>query len=242
MKKQILMGWGIGIALTMFSCGEKENTKEENTTQKEEKLDCWIGSNQANCDLAKSYDRAKTLAIEFKTANVGGDFDFEKALHYNDSILNLIEPLKSDLVKIKEMIGESDYQLYFSSIEKQKEINDIYREKIEVISKIVLKPSLLKFNSKHEDRDIAYTIENNSSHKIEMITLHTTFLDKNGEVLYFDEGDAIGAHGFVPNTGGDFFPPNYKGKGSNTILSIYDAETLKKIASVKHKIVDVKLK
>lgn len=240
----------VALAMTIFSCGGNKKT-EEDTKEKEVVSDCWIGAEQADCNLAKSYEEAKRLAVEFKTKQVYTDFGLEKAYQYNDSILNLIKPLEQDLVKIKELIGEDDYNLYFSSIEEQKEKNALDKKKIDVISNLVLTPTLEKFDAKYGTRYIAYTIENNSDSKIELIAFVSTFFDKDGNQIFIEEQGGLGASGFVPNTGGDFFPENYKGSGRSPIIATdYKTETistidetiLKKMASVKQKIVNVDLK
>ncbi len=237
MYKHIILGIGLSFGLT--SCGGSSSKKDKKSEVKEETLDCWLGAIPSKCDIAASYNKAKTLALEFKHPLVRSNFGYKETLAYNDSIFALLDPLKEDLVKIKSIIGENSYNVYFGNIEKQKDTSKEYQNKFDVISQITLTSKMLSFNPKYQDRDIAYVLENKSNSKLERVDVINTFYDKNGNVLFVDDEGVIGSYDFTPNTKGNFIPENYKGKKTNPILAISDVKTLKAIHTVETKIIDV---
>ncbi|WP_196890540.1 hypothetical protein [Aureivirga marina] len=240
MKKQFLIS---SLIFAFIAC--KNSSKTEDTIKETEEIteECWMGAKKANCELVKSYETAKSLALEFKIAKIGSDFSFEKAIKYNDSIFSLVKPLEQDLLKIKEIIGENNYDLYFGNFVKYQEKNQLYKKKLAVISNIKWQVKLLNYNHRRGDRDIQVSLENNNNNiGIELFTLKTSLFDQNDKKIFYTENDGVGAFGFVPNPKRDFIPANYKGKKEVPILFVEDEILLKKAARVEQEIVDVTFK
>ncbi|WP_196889040.1 hypothetical protein [Aureivirga sp. CE67] len=235
MKKHIII---LGLSSILFSCMNSTEIISHNQSNSEVK-ECRIDLIKINCDLVKSYNKAKKLILEFKEVKIGTNYTLKNVSRHNDSIFSKLNVLKQDLLKIKELLGEQKYNLEFATIQKVKEKNILYKQKMEAISKIEWEALLLKNDP---ERDIQINIKNDSKFDIELFVLETHLFDKLGKEIFYVEGDTIDAFDFLPKHRRDFVPDYYKGSKKINLNNIGEYSILEKAHAIKQKLINVKFK
>ncbi len=230
MKKQYLV---IGaLALSIVAC--KKN-KAENTEAIEE-ASCSIVGTKVACKVKEEFKLASKHVLNLKTSKPK-EMSYKQVKAYNDSILKLIAPLKGAMEKVYA-IDKNHANLYVGGIAKIEKEMALWTKKIAVMDNLVLKGVISNPKSRGE-KFMIYIIENNSDEAFEMITMTTTFLDKDGNVVYTDDGDAIGNDGFLPAMANGNFPAGYKGKDKKAYILGPDESLHSKIYSVKQEVTNI---
>lgn len=235
MKKYTIVA--IVTLITLGACKQKKEAEAEGTDNETE--GCYMGAKQVDCEFKKEFDKAEALVNEFKVHN-SSENTFKEVVTFNDSIFQLLKPLESVIKKASEM-DDSMAKLYLEQIERTKSEMQILKRKINVIDHLVLKSSINNPNSNGE-KFVDYTIENNSDEVFNMITMTTIYYDKNGDILYTDDGDAIGNYNFKPAMKDDNFPALYKGTSKRMPILGPSEDLHSKIFSLKQEVTNITFK
>ncbi|WP_103071024.1 hypothetical protein [Aquimarina sediminis] len=236
MKKKYLV-IVLGALATFGACKQKKTARAEETDREVE--NCYLSGKEVDCDFKKEFDEVKGLANSLKFYSPSEN-TFKEVVIYNDSIFELLKPLENTVKKTYEL-DESIANMYFGGIEKTRSKMEVLKRKIDVIDHLVLKATINNPNSKGE-KFVDYTIENNSKEAFSMITMTTIYYDKNGGIVYTDNGDAIGNYDFKPAMKDDSFPAGYKGTAKRMPVLGPDEDLHPNIFSLKQEVTNITFK
>lgn len=231
--KQILMI--LGFTLFLNSCQKKKSSSLEETT-KEDSI-CHIGGKRFDCETKKTFDLVYSYVdqLEFYDASKNR---LQEVVETNDSILALIKPFNKIIERVKDSLPDYAY-LFLGNIEKTTKRQIEYKKIINAVSNVKIVGKLKNHPSNPGEKLIEYYIENNSNSAFSTLVLTTKFFDKDNELFFTDDNDAIGTTGFMPEMNDDLFPVGYKGSYTNAPVLGLDENLHSKIARIEQEITNV---